>query len=61
MDNNNKIRMTTSLKTKLKKSQDQTNNDKYRVAANITEYHTDVTVLIIELPRFLQGTLLLKE
>ena len=53
--------MTTFIKTKFKKSQDQTNNDKYRVAANITEYHTDVPVLIIELPRFLQGTLLLKE
>ena len=53
--------MTTFIKTKFKKSQDQTNNDKYRVAANITEYHTDVPVLIIELPRFLQGTKQLKE
>ncbi len=26
-------------KAKLKKSDDQTNIDKYRVAANITEYH----------------------
>ena len=31
--------MTTLIKTKLKKSDDQTNIDKYRVAANITEYH----------------------
>ena len=30
--------MTTFIKTKLKKSNDQTNIDKYRVAANITEY-----------------------
>ncbi len=32
-----KTRMTTLIKTKLKKSDDQTNIDKYRVAANITE------------------------
>ena len=32
-------RMTTFIKTKLKKSDDQTNIDKYRVAANITVYH----------------------
>ena len=31
--------MTTFIKTKLKKSDDQTNIDKYRVAANNTEYH----------------------
>ena len=31
--------MTTFMKTKLKKSDDLTNIDKYRVAANITEYH----------------------
>ncbi len=31
--------MTTFIKTKLTKSDDQTNIDKYRVAANITEYH----------------------
>ena len=31
--------MTTFIKTKLKKSVDQTIIDKYRVAANITEYH----------------------
>ncbi len=31
--------MTTFIKTKLKESDDQTNIDKYRVAANITKYH----------------------
>ena len=31
--------MTTSITTKFKKSDDQTNIRKYRVAANITEYH----------------------
>ena len=31
--------MTTFIKTKLKKSDDQTNIDKHRLAANITEYH----------------------
>ena len=30
--------MTSFIKTKFKKSDDQTNIDKYRVAANITEY-----------------------
>ena len=31
--------MTTFIKTKLKKADDKANIDKYRVAANITEYH----------------------
>ncbi len=31
--------MTTFIKTKFKISDDQTNIDKYRLAANITEYH----------------------
>ena len=31
--------MTTSTKAKFKKSDDKTNINKYRVAANITEYH----------------------
>ena len=30
--------MTTFIKTKFKKSDDQANIDNYRVAANITEY-----------------------
>ena len=32
-------RMTTFIKTKLKKSDDQANIDKYKVAAHITECH----------------------
>ncbi len=32
-----KTRMTTFIKTKLKISDDQTNIDKYRLAANITD------------------------
>ena len=31
--------MTTFIKTKLKKSVDPAKIDKYKVAANITEYH----------------------
>ena len=31
--------MTNLIKAKLKKSDDQTNIDKYRVAENIKEYH----------------------
>ncbi len=31
--------MTALIKAKLEKSDDQTNIDKYRAAANITEYH----------------------
>ncbi len=31
--------MTTFIKAKIKKSDDQTNIDKYKEAANITEYH----------------------
>ncbi len=34
-----KTRITTFIKTKFKISDDQTNVDKYRLAANITEYH----------------------
>ena len=34
-----KTSITTSIKAKLKKSDDQTNFDNYRVAANISEYH----------------------
>ena len=33
-----KTRMTKFIKTKFKKSNDPTNIDNYRVAANITEY-----------------------
>ena len=34
-----KTKITTFIKTKLKISDDQTNIDKYRLAANITEYN----------------------
>ena len=34
--------MTTFIKTKFKKSDDQTNIDKYRVAANIIEYQINL-------------------
>ncbi len=37
-------RMTTFIKTKFKISEDQMNNDKYRLAANITVYHVGQTV-----------------
>ena len=35
----NLTRMITFIKAKLKKSGNQTNTDKYRVDANITEYY----------------------
>ena len=40
-------RMTTFIKTKFNKLDDQTNIDKYRLAANITEYHI-VSKLILQ-------------
>ena len=47
--------MTTLIKAKLKKSDVQTNIDKYRVAANITEYHiiSKLIFLRIIIPKFL--------
>ena len=39
--------MTTFRKAKLKKLDDQTNFDKYRLAANITEYHI-ISKLILQ-------------
>ncbi len=39
--------MTTFIKTKFKKSDDQMNIDKYRVAANIKEYQNN-------LPKFME-------
>ena len=49
-------RMTTFIKTKPKKSDDQTNIDKYRIATNITEYHiiSKLTVLRIIIPKLMQ-------
>ena len=42
-----KTRMTTFIKAKLKKSDDQTNIDKYKGAANATEYHIISKLIII--------------
>ena len=42
-----KTRMTPFIKTKFKISDDQTNIDKYRLAANITEYHI-ISKLILQ-------------
>ncbi len=39
--------MTTFIKTKFKISDDKTNIDKYRLAANITEYHI-ISKLILQ-------------
>ncbi len=39
--------MTTFIKTKFKKADDQTNNDKYRVAANITNHIISKFIFII--------------
>ena len=50
-----KTRMTTFIKTKFKISDDQTNIDKYRLAANITEYHiiSKLIFLRIIIPNFM--------
>ena len=47
--------MTTFIKAKIKKSDDQTDIDKYRVAANITEYHiiSKLIFLRIIIPKFM--------
>ncbi len=45
--NPNITRMTTFIKTKFKISEDQTNIDKYRLAANITVYHI-ISKLILD-------------
>ncbi len=47
-----KIRLRTFIKAKFKKSDDQTNIDKYRVAANITD-------IKINLPRNHQSKILI--
>ena len=48
--------MTTFIKTKFKKSDDQTNIDKYKVATNITEYHirSKLIFLRIIIPKFMK-------
>ncbi len=43
--------MTILIKVKLKITNDQTNIDKYRVAANITEYH--IKIIRINIPKFI--------
>ncbi len=50
-----KTRITTFNKRKFKKSDDQTNIDKYRVAAYITEYHIISKVIFLRLiiPKFM--------
>ncbi len=47
--------MTTFIKTKLKKSDDQTNIDKLRVTTNITEYYikSKLIFLGIIIPKFM--------
>ena len=44
-----KTRMKTFIKTKFTKSDDQTNIDKYRVAANITENHIMSKLIILRI------------
>ena len=39
----------TFIKAKLKKSDNQTDIDKYRVAANITEYHNLSTLIFLRI------------
>ena len=48
--------MSTFIKAKLLKSNDQTNIDKYRVAANITEYHIISKLIFfrIIIPKFMK-------
>ena len=48
--------MTTFIKTKFKKSDNQTNIDKYKVAANITVYHiiSKLIFLRIIIPKFMK-------
>ena len=51
-----KNKNVTIIKTKFKKSNDQTNIYKYRVAANITEYHiiSKLIFLRIIIPKFMK-------
>ena len=46
--------MTTFIKAKLKKSDDQSNISKYREAANITEYHIISKLIFLRIitPKF---------
>ena len=51
-----RTKIITFIKAKLKKSDDQTNIDKYRVTANITEYNTisKLIFLRIIIPKFIK-------
>ncbi len=44
-----KTRMTTFIKTKCKMSDDQTNINKYRLAANITEFHIISKLILLRI------------
>ncbi len=48
--------MTTFIKTEFKKSDDQTNIEKYRILANITEYHiiSKLIFIRISIPKFMK-------
>ena len=48
--------MTTIIKTKFKKLDEQTNIDKYVVAANITEYHIKSKIIFLRsiIPKFMK-------
>ena len=48
--------MTAFIKTKLKRSNDETSIDKYRVAANITEYQIVLKLIFfrIIIPKFMK-------
>ncbi len=47
--------MTTFINAKVRQSDDQTNIDKYRVAANVAEYHimSKLTFPKIIIPKFM--------
>ena len=49
-------RMTTYIKTKYKKADDQTIIEKYRLAANLTEYHiiSKLIFLRINISKFME-------
>ncbi len=53
-------RMTRFIKMKIKISDEQTNIDKYKVAANIAEYHTISKLFYLKLiiPKFMKKRLL---
>ena len=48
--------MTTFIKKKFKKSDDQTNFDKYRIPANIKEYHITSKLIFLGMiiPKFIK-------